>query len=774
MQIQQKFVGDDRSRNTTSYPVSSRSLSWKIGSMPQTMQSEWLDEGGFRNLKQLPKWLQAQTGSQEAINVDLVRRLRQSENWREEADDWAHEEFRKWLQGNSSYNNAALKTNVMRVANDQMKIDGDRTAANLQTPGFSLNRPLSVSATPWGDKSLTGLAGVKDYLRQNFKTHMQREFDYGKLYYFGPQDVEEAWHYFKRFCLNDVDDDISNRHFGPPHNGQESAKIHNRYPGDVPVEGRGGGAAPRGLSTIKQEDEVSQELENTKKQLQDALDAMKQQQAQFAAAQDANAQALSAQEALRAQREQQLAAAAAQREQQLAAAAVQQAATDDELQLAAQRLSTANTRLVEQEAERRIERDQLQQEIATRARTIAELQQAQQMNLTQAQQALSEQRAVSAAEIAAAREEIAQLNELVNEQAAQAQELREKSAEIQRTREGLENAFLVVKEEKERIRADADRTQQQARIRMRQLEQLERDARREADEARRQGTTVAGELTSQLEQAQTDQMVLRNQVDEATRQSAARLALAEQREAQLQQERTAMDAERTRLNQRIAALQESESLARKRLRNIRGNPRGARRARSFKAMQKQTRQLAKIARRRRLAVSQVNEAMLSDASDMEEEGLLPAIYDRDSTRTVSLYDAGSSGTTPLLVANARPTVLPRAYEPGESGYVSSTSGELSSLDAASSRTITLAGENARPTVMPRQIEEDESGYVASTSRGTSLIRRGFSNATSSQTSRRTTQSATPFAALTNVRPRAAESGESDYVSSESGQTTQLL
>ena len=236
--------------------------------MSNKMQSSWLDEAGLRRdqtQRPLPKWLEGDNEIAQT-NKDLVRRLRQSEDWRQEADDWAHDEFRKWLQGNSRYNDPQLKTNVMRVAHDQMKTpDDEQNPGNQNTPGFNLNQQLNVSATPWADKSLTGVAGVKDYLRSDFKSHMQREFDYGKLYYFGPQDVNEAWHYFKRFCLNDRDDEIANRHFGPPNAGDPdmSLRIHNRYPGDVPLRatsdrysGTMSGPPPPGAAPARKDEDL--------------------------------------------------------------------------------------------------------------------------------------------------------------------------------------------------------------------------------------------------------------------------------------------------------------------------------------------------------------------------------------------------------------------------------------------------------------------------------------------------------------------------------------
>lgn len=233
LQMELKPFIADTVPSTGSMPTRSNKapLAWSINgrSSGNHNQTRWLYKTA-EAVKNKPQWMEMRENGDE-VKIDFLKRFRESEQWRDQADHWAHKEFELWLQGKSKLNDKARKTDVMRIAADQAHLPEDRDRPfSRNGVAFSIHEPMRVSATPWGDNNLLGVRGVPEFLRKESKAVHEAEFMDALLYYFGPQNIEQCWEYFCRFVLNDSEQQKR----APDHirNHQSS----NRYPGDVPLQ----------------------------------------------------------------------------------------------------------------------------------------------------------------------------------------------------------------------------------------------------------------------------------------------------------------------------------------------------------------------------------------------------------------------------------------------------------------------------------------------------------------------------------------------------------
>lgn len=100
-----------------------------------------------------------------------------------EAEESLKREFKDWLRGEHNDNNDPQPY--------------DNSAGGLRrrdTRGETLNEWYP---TWWGKKQLTHLPGVREYLREEHISADKASFDMNMLAHFGPQNLEEAWAYFK-------------------------------------------------------------------------------------------------------------------------------------------------------------------------------------------------------------------------------------------------------------------------------------------------------------------------------------------------------------------------------------------------------------------------------------------------------------------------------------------------------------------------------------------------------------------------------------------------
>ena len=121
-----------------------------------------------------------------------------TENYKEEADECLEREFRDWLQGKhmdnvkpQKYENGAGKP--VRRWTDRYTTGDQGTIAEPMDTDKNAWFP-----TWWGDKQLTHLPGVRDYMRKAAIKSSQADEAMNILAEVGPQDLQSAWMYFKK------------------------------------------------------------------------------------------------------------------------------------------------------------------------------------------------------------------------------------------------------------------------------------------------------------------------------------------------------------------------------------------------------------------------------------------------------------------------------------------------------------------------------------------------------------------------------------------------
>ena len=133
-----------------------------------------------------------------AVYLDKV-----TENYKEEADECLKAEFKDWLEGRHE-DNVAQEPYVNRAGAPARRYTY-HTDIPLNSGGFERKAPGDLmengkwKPTWWGKDSLTHLPGVRDFLRGEKKAGWENDFQMNMLAEHGPQDVEQAWQYFKHW-----------------------------------------------------------------------------------------------------------------------------------------------------------------------------------------------------------------------------------------------------------------------------------------------------------------------------------------------------------------------------------------------------------------------------------------------------------------------------------------------------------------------------------------------------------------------------------------------
>jgi len=115
-----------------------------------------------------------------------------SSNYKDEAEECLKDEFGLWLQGKHREN--SLPAPYINEAGKPVRRHVFRNGTNL--PGDEM---VDWDVTPWGQTQLTHLPGVRDYLRSGLEQKTDAELKMNLLAEHGPQDLEEAWMYFKHW-----------------------------------------------------------------------------------------------------------------------------------------------------------------------------------------------------------------------------------------------------------------------------------------------------------------------------------------------------------------------------------------------------------------------------------------------------------------------------------------------------------------------------------------------------------------------------------------------
>ena len=158
------------------------------------------------NAEYLKKKLNGQQRRFDPDDLDDIEKhvyLQQSvKGYEAEAEACLKEEFKQWLQGTHEANVADEMGNGYYVNNDggsgpkRRHVYDGVVSAEMADNGA---QGTGWRATRWGTKQLTHLDGVRDFLRAGRIQQDNAERDMNLLAERGPQDLNEAWMYFKHW-----------------------------------------------------------------------------------------------------------------------------------------------------------------------------------------------------------------------------------------------------------------------------------------------------------------------------------------------------------------------------------------------------------------------------------------------------------------------------------------------------------------------------------------------------------------------------------------------
>jgi hypothetical protein len=116
---------------------------------------------------------------------EMVYLQNATKGYEAEAEECLKKEFKDWLSGvhEDNYNPKAY----------------DNTKGGAIRRDMHGERMETWTPTWWGPHQLTYLPGVREYLREQAIVADQNSLDLNKLAHLGPQNVEEAWAYFKHW-----------------------------------------------------------------------------------------------------------------------------------------------------------------------------------------------------------------------------------------------------------------------------------------------------------------------------------------------------------------------------------------------------------------------------------------------------------------------------------------------------------------------------------------------------------------------------------------------
>ncbi|MAT69675.1 MAG: hypothetical protein CMJ58_09140 [Planctomycetaceae bacterium] len=163
-------------------------------------------------------------------------------NYKAEADECLKREFNDWLQGNHELNDPDRAYPNLPGQMQRKWVFRDRTGWR-DAPGggvaeFVDGKPKAGipsekleqwHPTWWGRGSLTFLPGVRDYLRDQATGAAEHEYMMNLLAEFGPQNIDQAWMYFKHWVKGRPLTETTCLHGHQPYEGPVSTAV-----GDLP------------------------------------------------------------------------------------------------------------------------------------------------------------------------------------------------------------------------------------------------------------------------------------------------------------------------------------------------------------------------------------------------------------------------------------------------------------------------------------------------------------------------------------------------------------
>lgn len=133
---------------------------------------------------------------QRTVYLDRV-----TSQYKEEADECLKAEFEQWLQGQHEANDPEGAQEYVNADGMPVRRWLLRTKESEDELGQSKvgQARAGWKHTPWGRASLTGLPGVREYLREQKTSSNKSDMRMQMLAEFGPQNLGEAWKYFKHW-----------------------------------------------------------------------------------------------------------------------------------------------------------------------------------------------------------------------------------------------------------------------------------------------------------------------------------------------------------------------------------------------------------------------------------------------------------------------------------------------------------------------------------------------------------------------------------------------
>ena len=133
---------------------------------------------------------------QKSIYLDRV-----TEQYKTEADECLKAEFEQWLQGMHACNDPENDQTYGNAEGKPVRRWVSRSQESTDVSGHSKVGQARVGwkHTPWGRATLTGLPGVRDYLRTQKERANEEDLKMQLLAEYGPQNIDQSWMYFKHW-----------------------------------------------------------------------------------------------------------------------------------------------------------------------------------------------------------------------------------------------------------------------------------------------------------------------------------------------------------------------------------------------------------------------------------------------------------------------------------------------------------------------------------------------------------------------------------------------
>jgi hypothetical protein len=133
---------------------------------------------------------------QRGVYLDKITAL-----YKDEADECLKGEFDQWLEGRHECNDPDADQEYKNADGKPVRRWTMRGKESDDINGGSKvgQARAGWKHTPWGRASLTHLPGVRDYLRDQIEKANDADIRLQMLAEFGPQNIEEAWMYFKHW-----------------------------------------------------------------------------------------------------------------------------------------------------------------------------------------------------------------------------------------------------------------------------------------------------------------------------------------------------------------------------------------------------------------------------------------------------------------------------------------------------------------------------------------------------------------------------------------------